>query len=213
MTDKEKIRRNYDRMSGSYDIIAGVWERRFRNRGLDFLSASEGETILEIGFATGSALVKIGRAAGENGNLCGIDLSPAMRKKAIRKLSRAKIKSKVELKTVSATSIPCPDNTFDGIFASFVIEILDETDIAKTLSECARVLKKDGRLITVTMRQPKKPRAIDRLYKWAARKFPDKIDCRPIDIKSFLEKAGFVVEKSCVMKMCGLGVDIVRSKP
>ena len=40
-------------MSRSYDLFAGAFEKRLRNKALARLGIAEGEVVLEIGFGTG----------------------------------------------------------------------------------------------------------------------------------------------------------------
>ena len=46
-------------MSRSYDLFAGAFEKRLRNKALARLSIASGEVVLEIGFGTGHCLKQI----------------------------------------------------------------------------------------------------------------------------------------------------------
>ena len=65
-------------MSRWYDLLAGSSEDKYRRMGLDLLKAKPGETILEIGCGTGSSLVDLADAVGQDGTILGMDISNGM---------------------------------------------------------------------------------------------------------------------------------------
>jgi SAM-dependent methyltransferase len=69
---QEDAQAAYDRMSGWYDLLAAGSEERHIEAGLRQLDPTQGERVLEIGFGTGRALVRLAWAGG-----CGV--GPALR--------------------------------------------------------------------------------------------------------------------------------------
>src|SRR5512143_1109075 len=69
---------SYDRMSRFYDVLAGGSERKLRSLALQQLHLRPGESVLEIGFGTGTSLVQMAEAVGGEGQVHGIDISSGM---------------------------------------------------------------------------------------------------------------------------------------
>ena len=71
------------------------------------------------------------------------------------------------------------------------------------------MLKKDGRLCVVAMKQKHDPTPMLELYEWAHRKFPNYVDCRPILVREMLEDAGFRILDAAEISSWGLPVEVV----
>jgi ubiquinone/menaquinone biosynthesis C-methylase UbiE len=100
---KDLARASYDRLSRFYDLLSGSSEKKSIEAGLAMLSAAEGESVLEIGFGTGEALVSLARSVGSSGRVCGTDISPGMSRIATKKLEKSGASARVDLKTADAT--------------------------------------------------------------------------------------------------------------
>ena len=77
---KEKAKASYDKISKWYDILAGRFEKKYRDTGLQKLCAEEGEIVLEIGFGTGHCILALAQSVGNSGKVYGIDISEEMLK-------------------------------------------------------------------------------------------------------------------------------------
>ena len=73
LRSKEEAREAYDRISKFYDYTEGIFEKKYINIALKEFKIRKGEVILEIGFGTGNALIKIAEYIGKNGVVYGID--------------------------------------------------------------------------------------------------------------------------------------------
>ena len=144
---KEEAKRLYDRISRFYDFFTAAFERKYAEMALERLSVKEGEAVLEIGFGSGHCFRQIAQSVGENGKAYGIDISTGMLEVTRRKLERAQLMDRAELHCGDAASLPYDDNTFDGVFMSFTLELFDTSEIPKVLAEIERVLKPGGRAI------------------------------------------------------------------
>ena len=204
---KESARAAYDRLSKWYDLLAGSSEKKFADIGLQKLDVKAGEKILEIGFGTGGSLVSLVQLAGSTGKVYGVDLSTGMFRVAQRKLKKNGILSRVELQCADAAHLPYPDNFFDAVFMSFVLELFDTPELPLVLHECKRTLRGNGRIGVVALSKQKKLSV--RLYEWFHMRFPAYVDCRPIYARETIEKAGFQIMNVTEMSMWGLPVEIV----
>jgi demethylmenaquinone methyltransferase/2-methoxy-6-polyprenyl-1,4-benzoquinol methylase len=149
---KESARQSYNRLSRWYDLIAGSTEKKYRDWGLEKLSAQPGEKILEIGFGTGHCLVALAKVVGPTGRVIGLDISDGMLAIAQGRLQQEGLKDRAELHLGDATNVGFIEaNSLDGVFMSFTLELFDNPEIPRVLQECHRILKMGGRLAVVSM--------------------------------------------------------------
>jgi len=206
---KSAVKRNYDRLSAIYDVLAGSSEAPLTRQGLEILAVKPGETVLEIGAGTGRALVLLGDRVGPSGNVHGIDLSRGMLRQAQRRLKRADIFGRHDLVEGDGARLPYAGNQFSAIFLSFSLELFDTPEITGVLGECWRVLKPGGRIGVVSLFRDSQPGAVVRIYEWFHLKLPGVVDCRPINAGSLLQDSGFRLDNRLVKVMWGLPVEIL----
>lgn len=210
---KEDARESYNRLSRWYDVIAGSTEKKYRDWGLEKLSAQPGEKILEIGFGTGHCLVSLAQAVGPNGGVIGVDISDGMLAIARERLQNEGLAERVELQLGDASKLDFIEaGTLDGIFMSFTLELFDNPEIPRVLQECHRILKHGGRLAVVSMTKTNPPGVAVRMYEWFHEKVPNYADCRPIFARQSIEQSGFAIQEVSVSSMWGLPVEIVLGK-
>jgi ubiquinone/menaquinone biosynthesis C-methylase UbiE len=207
LRSKQEARANYDRLSRWYDALAGS-ERHFAEIGLDQLAPVTGQSILEIGYGTGYALVRLARAVGPTGTVYGIDISEGMRAVTERRVRRAGLSSRVHLTAGDASVLPFKSGSLDGIFMSFTLELFDVPEIPLVLNECRRVMTPEGRMCLVSMAAEQHPYLATRLYEWFHEHFPTVVDCRPIKCRQSLEAAGFRVQRVSCHRTWGLPLEI-----
>ena len=206
---KAEAKVSYDKLSRWYDLLADRSERKHRVAGLEKLGVRPGETVLEIGFGTGHALVALAQAVGDTGKVYGIDISEGMRDRARLRLENVGLSHRVVLACGDANELPYSADFFDAVFMSFTLELFDTPEIPVVLGECRRVLHSGGRLSVVAMAKGEPPGVMERLYEWAHRKWPRYIDCRPIYPAHALEEAGFRIQEATPLSMWSLSGETV----
>jgi demethylmenaquinone methyltransferase/2-methoxy-6-polyprenyl-1,4-benzoquinol methylase len=210
---KEAARASYNRLSRWYDLVAGSTEKKYRDWGLEKLSAQPGEKILEIGFGTGHCLVSLAQAVGSTGRVLGVDISDGMLAIARERLQQEGLDERVDLRLGDAAQLDFIEaNSLDGVFMSFTLELFDNPEIPRVLQECYRILKPGGRLAVVSMTKTNPPGMAVRIYEWFHEHMPDYADCRPIFARQALEQSGFAIQDVSVSSMWGLPVEIVLGK-
>jgi ubiquinone/menaquinone biosynthesis C-methylase UbiE len=197
----------YDRMSRAYDLVADASERACRDRGIELLDAQPGERVLELGFGTGHALVALAAAVGSNGRVCGLDISSGMLTVARDRVEGTGSRN-VVLTLGDVRRLCFQDATFDAAFMSFTLELFEPEAIPNALAEIRRVLRPGGRLAVVVMATNTDTNAMIEIYKWLHRHFPHFVDCRPIDLRGVLERAGFHLVRKDAMSMWDLPVAV-----
>ena len=202
---------SYTRLSKWYDRFGGSeWPHIVE--GLRLLNALPGERVLEVGCGTGRSLIALAHAVGSTGQVCGIDLSPGMIDVAREQVSKANSINTVTLNRGSAVHLPYAASSFDAIFSSFMLDLIDTPDIPLVLDEMRRVLKPGGRVGLVSMSKACEGNVIVKVYERFHRWLPKLIDCRPIYLQSALESAGFQCEVQQTRSMWGIPVEIVIAR-
>lgn len=102
-----------------------------------------GEVILDVGCGAGFDLIVASRMVGQEGKVCGIDLTPEMAEKAKSNLRQYGVQN-YDVQVAGAESIPYPDGTFDVVISNGVLNLSPLKE--KCFREIFRVLKPNGRL-------------------------------------------------------------------
>ena len=193
----EDIKKSYGIMSRFYTVAEGLFEKGLRQKGLQLLSVTPGEVVLEVGIGTGYSLKEMANSVGENGKACGIDITPQMLEIARRRLKKAGLIHRVELYEGNARRMPYENGKFDAVYMASTLELFDTPDIPTVLNEVKRVLKPSGRLGVASLtKESREGSLFIRFYEWLHQKVPKYANCRPIYVEKLIEDAGYQIIKS-----------------
>ena len=142
----------YNLTAWFYDILDYPWERQYRNWRPILLKDVRGE-VLEAGVGTGQNLEHY-RA---DVNLIGIDISPAMLRKAMKRGKAAR--SNCELRQEDATIMASiPSNHFDWIVSLYLCCVMPDHLQPLAIKQFERVLKPGGRFRLLDMIYSRDPK-------------------------------------------------------
>jgi ubiquinone/menaquinone biosynthesis C-methylase UbiE len=134
-----------------YDLL--IWlltlgrERRFREQLLQPARLQPGESVLDVGCGTGTLAIAAKRHVGPTGSVVGIDPSPAMIARAIKKAKKAGVD--VSFENGLAESLSFQDARFDVVLSTVMLHHLPRQARQQAVGEMRRVLKPGGRLFVV----------------------------------------------------------------
>jgi arsenite methyltransferase len=102
-----------------------------------------GETVLDIECGAGTDLLLAARRVGPSGRAIGVDMTEAMRERALHAAAAVGL-TNVEVLRADATSLPLPDAGVDVVISNGVLNLVPEKE--KAFTEIRRVLRPGGRL-------------------------------------------------------------------
>jgi len=104
---------------------------------------ARGETVLDIGCGAGMDLLLAARRTGPGGRAIGVDMTEAMRERALHSAASAGL-GNVEVHRADATALPLPDASVNVVISNGVLNLVPEKE--KAFGEIRRVLRPGGRL-------------------------------------------------------------------
>lgn len=130
-----------------------------------------GERVLEVGFGTGWCIKQLLQMA-PGLQVYGIDSALRMAFSARALLDRSRLHASIAV--ADGLKIPFPEETFDLVFASGFLDLLDTPAQAKALKEIKRVLKPGGKFLTVDISRSGDGimEITRRFYEWIYDKWP-----------------------------------------
>jgi ubiquinone/menaquinone biosynthesis C-methylase UbiE len=137
--------------AATYDFL--IWlatlgrEQTFRERMLRLAHLRTGEAVLDVGCGTGSLAIAAKRQVGASGTVCGLDASPEMIARAVKKAKKAGVE--VGFKQAFAQSLPVPDAQFDVVLSTIMLHHLPKKARGELAAEIRRVLKPFGRVLAI----------------------------------------------------------------
>ncbi len=213
----EDVKKSYGVLSRFYAVAEGLFEKGLRRKGLQLLSVTPGEVVLEVGVGTGYSLKEIANSVGGKGKAYGIDITPQMLEITGKRLKKAELMDRVELYEGDARRMPYEDSKFDAVYMASTLELFDMPDIPRVLSEVKRVLKPSGRLSVASLtKEGREGSLFIRFYEWLHRKIPKYASCRPIYVGKSVAGAGYEITKTeefILLKLVPWKIVVARPQP
>jgi phosphatidylethanolamine/phosphatidyl-N-methylethanolamine N-methyltransferase len=193
----------YQRLAPVYDLIYGATLEPGRRQAMTRLAPAVGERILEIGVGTGLSAVSYPRRC----RVFAIDTSQAMLEQARLRFARRRVEH-VTLCLMDATHLGFPDETFDAVYAPYVINVVpDPIAVAR---EMLRVCRPYGRLVLLNhFRDTRGSWLRDLLGRAASRAGVN----WGMDLQEFLRDAGLVARSVERVNLSGVSSVVMCHKP
>lgn len=160
--------------------------------GVERAAIQPDDRVLEVATGPGVTLVEIARRT--RLQVEGVDLSPGMLLEAEKAVREAGV-ANVRLQEADARRLPFPDDHFDVLYNSYMLDLIPLEEMGAVLVEFHRVLKPGGRLVLVNMSKPHPGRITwyERLYQMLPERWvPRTIGvCRPVVMEGHVREAGF----------------------
>jgi phosphatidylethanolamine/phosphatidyl-N-methylethanolamine N-methyltransferase len=138
--DRDLIERLYARFASVYNAIFGRILHAGREEAMRELPLKSGDEILEVGIGTGLTTTLYPSDC----RVMGIDLSEPMLKEAARHVE-SHGRTNVRLWRMDASSLAFPDESFDVVYAAYVISVVP--DPVAVLKEMRRVCRAGGHIV------------------------------------------------------------------
>jgi ubiquinone/menaquinone biosynthesis C-methylase UbiE len=148
----DQTRRIYDLVAGIYPVSSMLFHSRAHKTALSLAGISNGMKVLEVATGSGEMFSRLMRA-NPGGLTCGIDLAPNMAARTQRMAREKRPGVKAHCQVVDARSMPYRDGTFDAVVSCYLLELLSDDDIIRTMREMHRVLRPNGRMALVLIGQ------------------------------------------------------------
>lgn len=150
----EEVRRMFASISDKYDLLNSVLSlgvhHRWRTKTVRMSEASEGMDVLDCATGTGDLAIAFKKAVGNTGRVVGTDFCAEMLVPAPKKSRRQGVE--VDWEVADAMDLPYDDDRFDISSIAFGIRNVD--DPLTALSEMARVVRPNGKVMVLEFGQP-----------------------------------------------------------
>jgi len=132
----------YEKLAKVYDLTFGPTLHPGRLVALEGMGIKPDDRILEVGIGTGINAPLYPR----NCHVTGIDFSASMLEKARERIERKGVRN-VQLFEMDAANLVFPDNSFDIVYAPYVISVVP--DPVQVVREMRRVCRPGGKFIVL----------------------------------------------------------------
>lgn len=157
-TKKKQVEKMFDDIAFRYDFLnrflsAGidVW---WRKKAIGLLKSSKPKTILDVATGTGDFAITSYKILHPD-KIVGIDISNGMLEIGRKKVAKAGLESKIELKQDDSENLSFVNETFEAATVAFGVRNFE--NLERGLLEINRVLQPNGKLIILEFTRPTAP--------------------------------------------------------
>jgi len=196
--------RFYDRIGSRYDWFE-FYEGRAKERAHEALALNEGLSILSVGVGTGKELNQIIPMISPEGIAYGLDISPVM-------LHLTQERTAAWVCQADARQLPYANQSFDRLYAAYMLDLLPLADIPDLVDDFFRVLKSGGRMVILALTEgvDLPSRALVAIWKGIFELSPTLCGgCRPLKLLEIVRATGFKQVEREVIVQLGVPSEII----
>jgi ubiquinone/menaquinone biosynthesis C-methylase UbiE len=160
-TIADRTRRVYDTLASVYPASTFFFHSKAHACALQHSRIRNGMRVLEVATGSGEMFRRL-LHANPDGETFGLDLSPKMAAHTLQRARREFPRAQAHCGAVDVRDLPFRDGCFDAVMCCYLLELLAEQDIARTLREIRRVLRSGGTFSLVVIAQNAK--LFNRMY-------------------------------------------------
>jgi demethylmenaquinone methyltransferase / 2-methoxy-6-polyprenyl-1,4-benzoquinol methylase len=152
-----QVRAMFDRIAGVYDLMntamtAGL-HHRWRARAADLARVGPGSRVLDVATGTGDLAIELARRVTPGGEVVGSDFADGMLARARAKAGSLDARNvRPRFEWGDALQLAYEDDSFDAATVGFGAR--NFSDLARGLSELARVVRPGGRVVVLEITTP-----------------------------------------------------------
>ncbi|MBD3194497.1 MAG: methyltransferase domain-containing protein [Candidatus Lokiarchaeota archaeon] len=120
------------------------WKESEGKKVLKTIGIKESQKIVDFGFGTGIYTFLSSEIIGPNGLIYSIDKDAEKVDDLKEQIKEKRINNVRVIKNTEKISIPLEEKSIDVVFLFDILHLLNEKDLFKLISECSRILKRDG---------------------------------------------------------------------
>lgn len=200
------VQQFYDRIGSRYDWFE-FYEAKAKQRAHQALDLSQGQKVLSVSVGTGKGLFKIIQAISPGGTGFGVDISPVM-------LRLTKERTSAPVCLADARQLPFHSNSFDRLYAAYVLDLLPHSDLADLLIDFHRVLNSSGIMVIIALTEgiDSSSKALVAAWKGLFALNPTLCGgCRPLQLYELVRGAGFEQVEREVIVQIAVPSEIIRA--
>jgi ubiquinone/menaquinone biosynthesis C-methylase UbiE len=196
----------YDRIGRRYDWLE-FYEGKAKERAISALQLSPGLRVLSVGVGTGKDITRILPVIDPGGSAYGLDISPIM-------LHLTRDRTAIPVCQADARQLPFRAQSFDRLYASYVLDLLPFADLPGLMAVFFRVLKTGGQMVITALTEgvDLSSRALVAAWKGIFSIGPALCGgCRPLQLIELVNRAGFEQIEREVIVQLGVPSEVIRA--